>query len=291
MSRTPSPAAKAARRDVRKAGREIKRAAANQWVERTARLGYVIRGLLYGSMGGLAVGLAVGGTAQPKDMKGLLFVVAASPFRTLILAIVAVGLGSYALWGLIRAVYDPLDRGDDATGIAARLGFAWSGLNYAALTVVALGFLVGHPDSNTNPVQKGVSVMLSAPAGRVVTVVAGLIGIAAGIGQFADSVSATFRKDLKRNQMSRGERVIVDWLGRMGMFARGVIFTMLGWYVVVAALSRDASQAEGIGNAFVTIAGAPFGRVALVLVALGFVALGLHSLACARWIRMLPKHG
>lgn len=31
----------------------------------------------------------------------------------------------------------------------------------------------------------------------------------------------------------------------------------------------------------------PFGRWLLGIVALGFVALGLHSFACARWIRLL----
>ena len=35
------------------------------------------------------------------------------------------------------------------------------------------------------------------------------------------------------------------------------------------------------------LAAQPFGRVLLGVVALGFVALGLHSFACARWIRTL----
>jgi hypothetical protein len=33
--------------------------------------------------------------------------------------------------------------------------------------------------------------------------------------------------------------------------------------------------------------GQPFGRFLLGIVALGFVALGLHSFACARWIRLM----
>jgi hypothetical protein len=33
--------------------------------------------------------------------------------------------------------------------------------------------------------------------------------------------------------------------------------------------------------------GQPFGRVLLGAIALGFVALGLHSFACARWIRLM----
>ncbi|MEA2647466.1 MAG: hypothetical protein QOE92_2549 [Chloroflexota bacterium] len=287
MARARSDPAKKAQRQARKAGRDVRKAAANPWLERAARLGYVIRGLLYGGMGALAIGLVVGGGTQPKDMKGLLFVVAASPFRLLLLAVVVVGLGSYSLWGFVRAVYDPLHRGDDPMGVVARLGFAWSGVNYAALAILALGFIANRPQEETNPVQDAVRVMLSAPAGRLVTIAAGLIGIAAGFGQFFDGISAGFRNDLKRNQMTAGERVIIDGLGRMGMIARGVIFTMLGWFVVVAGLQQDPGRAEGIGNAFATLAAAPLGQVTMTLVALGFIALGLHSFACARWMRML----
>jgi hypothetical protein len=43
-----------------------------------------------------------------------------------------------------------------------------------------------------------------------------------------------------------------------------------------------------MGAAFTTILREPMGSAALALVALGFVALGLHSLANAAWVR-LPR--
>ena len=37
--------------------------------------------------------------------------------------------------------------------------------------------------------------------------------------------------------------------------------------------------------------GQPYGHLLLGVVALGFVALGVHSFACARWMRLLGSSG
>lgn len=52
-------------------------------------------------------------------------------------------------------------------------------------------------------------------------------------------------------------------------------------------LSGDASRGRGLGAAFLFLLHQPFGEVLLGITALGFVALGLHSFACARWIKLL----
>lgn len=277
------------KRRSRQAAKGVRKAAGNRWVENTARLGYVIRGILYGLMGVLAVGYAIGTSAGATDLRGGLVLLAGNQLRSVVLGVAVVGLSSYSLWGFIRAVYDPLKRGADTAGVAARLGFAWSGLNYGALAIFALGFALNPSGDGSGSMQAGVSAMLSAPAGRAVTVVAGVIGIAAGLGQFLDAYKATFRKDFKRNQMNRAERVVADNLGRLGMFSRGVVFTMLGWFVVIAGFTHDSGRSKGMAATFQTIAAQPFGRYILVIVATGFVALGVHSILAARWMRMLPS--
>lgn len=271
---------------ARRANRRVKEAAGHPWLERAARFGYVVRGLLYGAMGVLAVDLALGGAATTTDQRGAVYLLATHPVTRLFLVAVIVALAAYSAWGFIRAVYDPLKRGDDAAGLVARLGFAWSGLNYAALLVFAFGVLIGNVKSRSDPVQPLVSWGLNLPAGGVIVVVAGAIAIVAGLGQFADAYRAGFRKDLKRTTMTWQQRLVVDLLGRFGMVARGVIFTVVGLFILRAGLHRDAARAHGFGPAFQAIGQAPMGRALLGAVALGFVALGLHSFANARWIRM-----
>jgi len=108
-----------------------------------------------------------------------------------------------------------------------------------------------------------------------------------GVGQWVEAYRATFKADLKGAEMSASERDLAIGLGRFGMAARGVSFLIIGWFVIQAGIHHDPAQAQGFGGAFQFLLHQPFGRLVLGVVALGFVALGLHSFACARWIRLL----
>jgi hypothetical protein len=267
--------------------RQVKKVVTNPWVERSARAGYIVRGLLYGTMGVLALGLAVGLDAGTTDQRGALELLGGSAVGRLFMLVVVIALLAYSGWGVIRAIYDPLHRGDDPPGIASRIGFAWSALNYAVLAVFAGGLLLGASRSNGgDAVQKIVAWALQLPAGGAIVIVAGAIGIFGGLNQFVDAYKAGFRKDLKRNQMTPAARATVDGLGRFGMVARGVIFGVVGIFVLVAGLHHDAADAHSFGPAFAAVAREPLGHVLLAFVALGFIALGLHSWANARWVRM-----
>jgi fumarate reductase subunit D len=270
------------------AGRNtVKRAAANPILELLERLGYVVRGALYAVMGLLALGIALGVGGQTTDLSGSLVFLIRNPLGKLVLVVVAVGLGAYSLWGFIRAIYDPLHRGRDAGGYAARLGFVSSAISYAAIVFFALQILVGSGGGASDSTQKSIAAILTHPGGGPLTIVIGLVAILIGLGQFLEAYRATFKEDLKGAEMSSSERDIAIKLGRFGMFARGVIFLIIGWFLVQAGLHHDAGQVQGFGGAFLFLLGQPFGRVVLGIVALGFVALGLHSFACARWIRLM----
>jgi hypothetical protein len=279
--------AASAHRQVRRASRDGRKIAANPWLARLARLGYVVRGVLYGVMGVLALELAFGVGATPGDQRKSLHLLAGNPLGGVFLVVVVIALAAYSLWGFVRAIYDPLGRGKDAPGIISRLGFAWSGLNYAALTVFAVEFLIGATNGDgSETLQKAVAAVMSQPAGQYITIIAGGVAVVGGLGQFADAYQAGFRNDLRRNQMNRAERVTADALGRFGMVTRGAVFTMLGYFVLQAGLHHDPSRAGSMGDAFLAIAKAPLGHLSLAVVALGFVAVGMHSFANARWVRM-----
>jgi len=210
-----------------------------------------------------------------------------NPFCKLMLVVVAVGLAAYSLWGFTRAIYDPLHRGSGASGYAARLGFVSSAVSYAAIVILALQLLAGSGAPSGDSTQKTIASVLTHPAGGGLTILIGLIAIAIGLGQFLEAYQANFAKDLKGAEMSQSERTWAIRFGRFGMFARGVTFLVIGWFVVQAGIHHDPAQAQGFGGAFVFLLAQPFGRIVLGIVALGFVALGLHSFACARWIRLM----
>jgi hypothetical protein len=266
----------------------VKRAAANPLLELLERLGYAVRGALYAVMGLLALGIAVGaGGGETTDLSGSLVFLTGNPFGKLVLIVAAVGLTAYSLWGFTRAIYDPLHRGRDASGYAARLGFITSAISYAAIVILSIELLAGSGAPSGDSTQKTIASVLSHPAGGWLTILIGLIAIGIGFGQFLEAYRATFKEDLKGAEMSQSERTWAIRFGRFGMFARGVVFVVIGWFVVQAGIHHDAGQAQGFGGAFVFLLNQPFGRVLLGVIALGFVALGLHSFACARWIRLM----
>src|SRR5512141_1404178 len=106
--------------------RHMGHAAANPWVERLARFGYLMRGLVYATIGVLALELAPGNGGQATTQSGAIAMLGSQPFGKILLILIVVGLASYSLWGFIHAIFDPLHRGSDAKGIVARIGFAFS---------------------------------------------------------------------------------------------------------------------------------------------------------------------
>ena len=270
----------------------VKRAAANPVLELLERLGYAVRGALYGVMGLLALGIALSvGAGQATDLSGSLVFLTANPFGKLVLVVVAIGLAAYSLWGFTRAVYDPLHRGRGAGGYAARLGFITSAVSYAAIVIFALRLLLGTSGGAGDSTRTTIASILTHPGGGWLTVIIGLVAVVVGLGQFLEAYRATFKEDLKGAAMSDSERTWAIRLGRFGMFARGVTFLVIGWFLIQAGLHHDAAQVQGFGGAFTFLFGQPFGRVLLGIIALGFVALGLHSFACARWIRLMGSSG
>jgi hypothetical protein len=269
----------------------VKRVAGSPLLRFLERLGYAARGALYTVMGLLALGIALRAGGQTTDLSGSLVFLIANPYGKFVLIVMAIGLAAYSLWGFVRAVYDPLHRGRDASGYMARLGFVTSALSYAALVILALQILAGSGGASGDGTQKTIASILNHPGGGPLTIVIGLIAIGVGLGQFLEAYRATFASDLKGAEMSERQRTNVIRLGRFGMFARGVTFLVIGWFVVQAGLHHDPGQVQGFGGAFSFLLGQPFGRVLLGIVALGFVALGLHSFACARWIRLMGSSG
>jgi hypothetical protein len=277
---------------IQRGGGEVKQAAANPQLELLERLGYAVRGALYAVMGFLALRIAF---AQPggkaTDLSGSLVWLIGNPLGKLVLIVLIIGLIAYSIWGFVRAIYDPLHRGRDAKGITARIGFVSSALSYLAIAFFAFTILAGNGATTHDSTQKTISTLLANPAGGLITEVLGVIAIVIGIGQFVEAYRATFARDLKSGEMSQSERELAIGLGRFGMAARGVTFLVIGWFLIQAGIHHDPHEAHGFGGAFLFLLAQPYGRWLLGIVALGFIALGLHSFACARWVRLLGSTG
>ncbi|MGA7910730.1 MAG: DUF1206 domain-containing protein [Candidatus Dormiibacterota bacterium] len=277
---------------VHTAENAVKHAAENPQLEFLERVGYVARGVLYAVMGLLALGIALGvGGGKATDLSGSLVFLIGNPFGKVVLIAMIIGLLAYSLWGFVRAIYDPLHRGRDASGVMARVGFVSSAISYAAIALFALQILAGAGATSGDSYQKYATSILAHPLGGLITILIGVVTLGIGVGQFVEAYRATFKQDLKGAEMTASEKSIAVGLGRFGMFARGVTFLVIGWFLIQAGIHHDAGQAHGFGGAFLFLLAQSYGKLLLGVIALGFVALGLHSLACARWIRLMGSRG
>jgi Domain of Unknown Function (DUF1206) len=266
----------------------VRRAATNPALEFLERVGYAARGALYGVMGLLALRIALSlGGGQATDLSGSLVFLITNPFGKVVLVAMIIGLAAYSVWGFVRAILDPLHRGHDAPGVMARAGFLSSALSYAAISLFALQILVGAAAAAPDSTQTNVTSLLSHPFGGWLTMAIGILAIGVGIGQFVAAYQAPFARDLKSAEMTDKERSAVVGLGRFGMAARGVTFLVIGWFLIQAGVQRDPGQAQGFGGAFLFLLKQPYGHILVGVVAAGYVALGLHSLGCARWMRLM----
>src|SRR5690606_12620929 len=73
------------------------RTAARPWVEKLARAGYAAKGVLYVTIGSLALMLAVGEGGQTAGSRDALAMLGQQPFGQILLFVMAVGLAGYAL--------------------------------------------------------------------------------------------------------------------------------------------------------------------------------------------------
>lgn len=261
-------------------------ASEHPWIEHSSRFGYVVRGVIYMLPGVLALQLALGAHGAAITQTGAIEMIGRQPLGRILLIVVAIGLAGYSLWGVIRAVFDPLDRGHSPRGLAKRFGFAMSALAYAGLFAATLRFLssaVPHAASH----QDWSTGLLARPLGAWLVGIIGVCWIAgAGIGEMVRGWKAGFKKDLAFERMGTIERRWAVPLGRFGTVARGAVFTIVGILLVTAALHANPHQQSGMDAALLALAHQPFGRVLLAAAALGLIAFGAYSVMCARWMRM-----
>jgi hypothetical protein len=250
-----------------------------------SRGGFVARGLIYAIIGLFAFKVAVSDTGKLTDQQGAIKTVGNQPFGEVLLVLLAIGLGGYAVWRLFRAA---LGHGpEDADNTLERLGGLGSGLVYGGLCIATIKVLSGSSasGSSSNP-DKATAGVFDWPAGRALVVVGGLVLLGVGAYQLVKGLRQTFLEELKTEQMSVGMQTWITWIGTVGHVARATVFGLAGWFLLKAAYEYDAKEAVGLDGALTKILRADYGPWLLGLVAAGLLAFGAYSLSEARYRRI-----
>ena len=176
-----------------------------------------------------------------------------------------------------------LEGGEDE-GVFKRIGYAARGVFYGALFVSALLIVFGADEGGSKREEdKATAYVLDLPAGPFLVGAVGLGFVAAGLFNVYRGVTRKFREKLKLRKLSDAEDKAYTVIGVAGFVARGVVFALIGVFLVRAAYQYDPKEAVGIDGALSEIVHTPYGPLLLGLVAAGLFAFGLYSFVEARY--------
>ena len=268
-------------REAQAAGDGVARSAPFEWL---SRAGFVARGVIYGIIGILALQLAVGAGGKTTNQQGALKTIAHQPLGKLLLILVAIGLGGYALWRLVRAA---LGHGPESSDSGfERVAALASGLVYAGICVVAVRLLLSQGAGSSGSPHKAAAGVFGWPAGTWLVGIAGAVVVGVGLFQGYRGLSREFLNDSKTEEMKPAVRTWITRLGVFGYLARMVVFVLIGVFLIKAARDYDAKAAIGLDGALAKIVHAAYGPWLLGIVASGLIAFALYSLSDARYRRI-----
>lgn len=276
------------RSSKQKAERAIKEAAANPWVDRLARCGFISKGVIYSIVGALATLAAFSAGGKTTDSRGVFQEILNKPFGQVMLAAVSIGLVGYVIWRFVEAILDASNKGSETKGILIRFGYAVSGTIHAGLAFTAAKMVLDARDNGgEDPVRYWTSQLMSLPFGAWLVALAGAGTIIFGLYQIYKGIKTKYFKKLAQGEMSETAKSWAKRSGQIGLSARGIVFIIIGVFLVQAGFNYNPAEAQGLDGALRTLAEQPFGPWVLGVVAIGLIAYGMYMFVMAFYAKLL----
>ena len=255
-----------------------RRAGDHPVVEKGARLGYAMGGLIHLLIGWIAIKLAWGidGGSDDADQSGALTTVANTSTGPLLLWLAVAGFALLSLWQVTEAIVGA--HGGEWTDRAKAAGKA---VLYAVFAFTAFRVTQRAGGSSEETTDSLTGELMSAPGGQVLVALVGLAVVGAGGYHVWKGWTCGFLEELEEHPGR-----FVELAGRVGYIAKGVALAIAGGLFVSAALSSEASEAGGLDAALKTVRDQPFGPYLLTVVAVGIAGYGVYSFGRARHARL-----
>ncbi|MEX2529503.1 MAG: DUF1206 domain-containing protein [Gemmatimonadota bacterium] len=238
-------------------------------VELAARVGYLAKGVVYAVIGGLALQQAVGRSGEITNTREALQEIGSAAFGQVLLWIMAAGLVGYVTWRLVQALVDPEGHSTDDSDSkrwGKRAFYLLSAIIYGVLAWYAASLAMGTGGGGGGSGGSSwESQVMQMPAGRWILGAIGIGFVARGLLQFGKAYTGSFKERISSFDLGPGSRKWVMRASRVGLTARGVVFSMIGAAAVYAARTPDPQNAEGTEGVLSLLVGTPW-----LLGAMGF---------------------
>ncbi len=258
----------------------------NEVIERAARAGFFTKGVLYILLGGLSIQAAWQG-GRAAGSKDAVQTAASQPFGTILVGLLGVGLLGYALWNAVQALYDTEGKGSDWKGIATRVGYGVSCFVHLGLAWTCARLAMGTGERGGR--QLWLDRLLASDFGPALLATAGTAVIVFGGSQMYAAYAEKYREPLNMSGASPTERRVIDVSGKVGSYARGLVFMVIGYALVRGAMGESAWREGGVKGALEEIGRSPAGPIGLAIVSLGLLLYGAFLVGAARYRRVASE--
>ncbi|MBK5306472.1 MAG: DUF1206 domain-containing protein [Frankiaceae bacterium] len=263
--------------ETKEAAREAEDSATVEWL---ARLGLVCRGLIWLVIGVLAAQVALGASDRV-DKNGALHAIAEKPFGELLLVVLAIGFLGYAAWRLLEGAVGHRDQEAGRKRWTKRGSSLFRGGIYLFLAGSTAKYVVtGGSNDKTQPVTARV---MEHTGGRTLVFLVGAGIVIGGLSMVVRAFRQKFEDNLDMGAMPSWLRSATSIIGTGGLASRGLVFVLIGGFLVKAAVEFDPRTAKGLDASLKTLASQPFGRFVLFAGGIGLLAFALWSWIEARY--------
>jgi Domain of Unknown Function (DUF1206) len=252
------------------------------WEERLGKVGLVAKGVSYGLVGVLAIGVAAGVGGKAASREGALHDLARTAFGKFLLVFLIIGFAAYAAWRALQAL--TVRERDVKKAWGKRIASLGRAAAYCSLAFSAARIVAGSGGgkSQNQKAHKATAVVLSWPGGTWLVGIAGAILIGVGVWNLSRGLSRNF-EDKWSDEMSSTAKTWGGRVGVIGHVARFVVFTLIGAFAIKAASDYNPKDAIGLDGALQKLAHQSYGSYLLGVTAAGLIAYSLYCFFDARY--------
>lgn len=252
-----------------------------------ARTGLIAKGTVYCLLGILAFMAAfeIGGHSnKDADKKGVFNMVEGAGGK-LFLGILAAGLLCYAAWRIIHAFTIGREERDKKKKAGKMMRYIFSGLVYLSIAAYAVKKLFGNGDKDKDGTHDAVSQLMEKPFGQWAVGLLALIIVATGVYQLYYGLSEKYKKHVKGMSLNSAASKTLLLAGKIGYVARGIVWLIIAWLLMKAAVNANSNEAGDTSKAFEFLETASYGSYLLGALGLGVICYGFFNFVRARYER------
>ncbi|GEO11659.1 hypothetical protein SAE01_41550 [Segetibacter aerophilus] len=226
----------------------------------------------------------IGGQSENNtNKKGIISLIQHQFAGHLLLALLIAGLICYCLWRAVQCFTDTESKGTKTKGIVVRSRYLLSGLVYLSFAVAAIKILLhSSNDDGGDTNQKFIHELLSKPFGQYLVGLAAAIIAGIGIYQMVYGLAGKYKKHVSGLHLHSSATAYLAKAGTIGYVARGIVWLIISWLMLKAAIYSNSKAAGDTNEAF-SFLHASYGSVFTGILGLGLVLYGAFSFLRARF--------